>query len=416
MIRKHRKGFTLVELLVVIAIIGILIALLLPAVQVVREAARRTDCKNRMRQIAIAAHDFHDAYMRLPPATLNYAIPDNGFSAAFQAGYFGYYDCQNVSSLFLIAPFIELQNTYDECDGRFVDLKKDLTQITESVDPVTNLPNPPARIFADMFHYDTGAGAMFPAGTLIQNLFNVSTVPFSGVVTEHIPDYYCPSDNMQQAFGQFHCLLAAPFFNSTSFYGTPLDDALHLIFGGTDTFAGTNYLAIFGTTSCINVPSPLAKWGGCMTGRQPVALEQISNLDGTSRTFMYGENLGDVGNIPDTLYGGLLYGSPGITPGNRIEVNGWAQGGGNLLASYQFPWGTMVHPDLFDPDPNKPGRYLKLLGDGRMADPESFSAAHPAGVNFAMADASVHTVPRGISWQLYYGNGGMRDGATERGF
>jgi hypothetical protein len=190
--------------------------------------------------------------MRLPPATLNYAIPDNGFSAAFQAGYFGYYDCQNVSSLFLIAPFIELQNTYDECDGRFVDLKKDLTQITESVDPVTNLPNPPARIFADMFHYDTGAGAMFPAGTLIQNLFNVSTVPFSGVVTEHIPDYYCPSDNMQQAFGQFHCLLAAPFFNSTSFYGTPLDDALHLIFGGTDTFAGTNYLAIFGTTSCIN--------------------------------------------------------------------------------------------------------------------------------------------------------------------
>jgi hypothetical protein len=76
----------------------------------------------------------------------------------------------------------------------------------------------------------------------------------------------------------------------------------------------------------------------------------------------------------------------------------------------------MVHPDLFDPDPNKPGRYLKLLGDGRMADPESFSAAHPAGVNFAMADASVHTVPRGISWQLYYGNGGMRDGATERGF
>ena len=64
--RKASSGFTLVELLVVIAIIGILIAMLLPAVQAVREAARRTECMNQVRQLPLAALNFESAQMRLP--------------------------------------------------------------------------------------------------------------------------------------------------------------------------------------------------------------------------------------------------------------------------------------------------------------------------------------------------------------
>ncbi|MFK7778986.1 MAG: DUF1559 domain-containing protein [Gimesia sp.] len=101
----HRRGFTLIELLVVIAIIAILIALLLPAVQQAREAARRTQCRNNLKQIGLAFHNFHDVYDRFP--------------AGARDGAGSSYACCNAqeregwSWLYQILPYMEQSNVYN---------------------------------------------------------------------------------------------------------------------------------------------------------------------------------------------------------------------------------------------------------------------------------------------------------------
>ncbi|MFT5302102.1 MAG: prepilin-type N-terminal cleavage/methylation domain-containing protein [Mariniblastus sp.] len=108
---RRRNGFTLVELLVVIAIIGILIGMLLPAVQQVREAARRVSCLNNMRQLGISLHNYESAHKAFPPSRLGpdsnvipSGVSNSGATSAFQ------------SWTTLILPFVEQSNIANRFD------------------------------------------------------------------------------------------------------------------------------------------------------------------------------------------------------------------------------------------------------------------------------------------------------------
>lgn len=114
--RTPERGFTLVELLVVIAIIGILVALLLPAVQAAREAARRMSCSNNLKQLALAFHNYHDTLRVFP----RYCYPASSVTSSGGASsYRGY------SAHTMVLPFLEQKNTFDQIN--FFDYSTDST-------------------------------------------------------------------------------------------------------------------------------------------------------------------------------------------------------------------------------------------------------------------------------------------------
>jgi len=110
---SRKRGFTLIELLVVIAIIAILIALLLPAVQQAREAARRSQCKNNLKQIGLAMHNYIDAHSVLPPGANNgsYSGP------ATQMGY-----TLNHTAWIFVLPFLDQAPLYNKLYASYFEI------------------------------------------------------------------------------------------------------------------------------------------------------------------------------------------------------------------------------------------------------------------------------------------------------
>ena len=132
--RSQRSGFTLVELLVVIAIIGILVALLLPAVQAAREAARRMQCSNNLKQIALATHNYHDTYRSFP---------------------YGAHAGWGHSWTLFILPFMEQTTLYEVCPTPFNDRgawtggdvrSRGLQQLARTPSPMFKCPSQPGPL------------------------------------------------------------------------------------------------------------------------------------------------------------------------------------------------------------------------------------------------------------------------------
>lgn len=127
---RQRKGFTLIELLVVIAIIAILIALLLPAVQQAREAARRSQCKNNMKQLGLALHNYHDTVNTFPPSALGRC------KAQLPAS-----NLLNTNGFVLLLPYIEQSALYNKYNfntpGTTWDSGQNQVDASPGPDPVT---------------------------------------------------------------------------------------------------------------------------------------------------------------------------------------------------------------------------------------------------------------------------------------
>jgi len=249
MMRSSRRlGFTLIELLVVIAIIAVLIGLLLPAVQKVREAANRMSCQNNLKQIALAAHNYHDAYQTLPPgANGEYPPGPTGFS-------FGW---PWVGVLAYLLPYVEQDNIYKQFVAGY---------------DARGWPSP-----FDTNNYKTGNGA-----TLNWWSFNP---PFTLAQTR-IKNFLCPSDDpYQSAFGTgtFICYSssATSLVFTGGYYPNPTGD----LFGRTN-YAGCQGAIGYGSDAFYG------KYTGLLTDRSKITLGQSTARDGTANTLFFGETLG----------------------------------------------------------------------------------------------------------------------------
>ena len=349
--RADRSGFTLIELLVVIAIIAILIALLLPAVQQAREAARRTQCKNNLKQLGLALHNFHDVYNRFPSANIMEWSTQLGLDGltASPAGYPDYNNSPDIGVLPQILPQLEQANLYQQM------------VTTKGIDDHYIATG------AVVGSYKTPGGAWF------------NDAATWALAQTKMPMFECPSDPQM---GRDYILWHRAVSGTSSFVSFGANSTAD------DNLKGTNYVGVGGLLS--------ARTSGTFAANRRWDL----NSDGVQ----------DIMNQHDWkgLFSGsrLKHGFRDITRGSsNTTVMGEATGGKDWNISWM---GGNFLPTLWNKyvnnagvvDQANPNPHDKDVNGG----PWGFSSYHTGGIQFLLGDGSVRfisdNIDKGTYWAL----------------
>ena len=236
--RNQSQAFTIVELLVVIAIIGILVAVLLPAINAAREAARRMQCSNKLRQLGVAAFTFHDAHGRLPPGYLGPIRPGTELKT------------QWIGALVYLLPHLEEQAAFDQIQ---MDVELDFRK--------------------------QGHGWTHPS-------------PTRQIAKQYLSSFLCPSVSHERSMGSMHWV-----HTYASSKGEPSISGAFLMHDERRDFnanmGATNYAGCAGRHGVIG-KAEIDLHRGAFTHRSHVRFDDIK--DGISKTFLFGEVIGRAEN------------------------------------------------------------------------------------------------------------------------